>query len=464
MACSISGLRAGAEASHSSLVFIVAMASSCGLPLPCVALAPEVTSPEGSDAHPVLRSVWSIRAVWLGSTVTADVSGQGRQKPARLLTPEFVALTTMSSLYFAGTGVLNALMPIFVVDDIGGTEATAGFVMGVLALTSLVSRPFFGRIADRFGARRILIIGALVSALSMVVLLVFPPSVPTAIASRLILGTGGAALFTGSAMRSLELAPAGRQAQATSFILVSIHVGLGLGPVVGLRILDRFGFQQVWGTVAVLSLLSCCVALLLTATPQTTDRAPGALISRSALLPGVVTLFGVFAFNGFMTFASLYGREVGVADVGFIFMVLSGTIVAVRLVAGGVPDRVGPIVAGAGALVVTIAAALLVAFWATPTGLFVGAVMLAFGLSLQSPSFIPLAVAGVADHERGAAMATFTGFYDIANALVGPVLGLIVAGAGYRAAFSFTAVMAAVALVILGTVLAPRWRSSEFAA
>ncbi|MEM8924851.1 MAG: MFS transporter [Actinomycetota bacterium] len=397
-----------------------------------------------------------------GATPSADSTATA-DSAERLLTPEFWALTALSSLYFAGTGVLNALLPIFVVDDIGGTEATAGFVMGVLAIASLVSRPFFGRMADRHGARRILIIGALVSALSMVVLLVLPSSVAAAVVSRLILGMGGAAVFTGSAMRSLELAPARRQSQATSLILVSIHVGLGLGPVVGLRILDRFGFDQVWTAVAVLSLLSCCVALLITPTPRTADRTPAPLIYRAALVPGVVTLFGVFAFNGFMTFASLYGREVGVGDVGIIFVVLSGTIVVVRLVAGGVPDRVGPIVAGSGALGVTVVAALVVALWAEPAGLFIGAVLLACGLSLQSPSFIPLAVAGVPGHERGAAMATFTGFYDIANALVGPVLGLIVAGVGYRAAFGLSAAMALAALVMLLSVIAPRWRAATAA-
>lgn len=40
------------------------------------------------------------------------------------MTGEFWLLTLLSALYFAGTGVLNALMPIFVVDEIGGTEAT----------------------------------------------------------------------------------------------------------------------------------------------------------------------------------------------------------------------------------------------------------------------------------------------------------------------------------------------------
>lgn len=378
----------------------------------------------------------------------------------RLLSGEFIALMVLSALYFSGSGVLNALMPTFVVDVIGGSEATAGAVMGSIAISSLVSRPLFGRMADRHGARRLMIIGAIVSAVSMLLLLVLPATVPAAIASRLVLGAGGAAIFTGSAVRSIELAPPDRRSQAASLALVSIHVGLGLGPVIGIRLLDRFGYDQVWLLVGGLAIAAAVVGLLLTATPGDRTAEPAPLIHPAALLPGTVTLFGVFAFNGFLSFASLYGREVGVADVSIIFTVLSGAVITVRLFGGRIPDLIGPIAAGSGALVVTIVAALVVALWAAPAGVFVGAVLLAVGLSLQSPSFIPLAIAGVPDSQRGAAIATFTGFYDIANALVGPILGLLVVGFSYRTAFSFTAVLALVALVMLNVSVAPRWRAS----
>ncbi|MEY2960157.1 MAG: hypothetical protein RLZZ01_2725, partial [Actinomycetota bacterium] len=88
-------------------------------------------------------------------------------------------------------------------------------------------------------------------------------------------------------------------------------------------------------------------------------------------------------------------------------------------------------------------------------------IAVAAGLSLQTPSFLPLAIAGVPDDERGSAMATFTAFYDLANAVIGPTIGLIVAGAGYRVAFSTTAVMSVVALVILRRNLAPVWQSRQ---
>ena len=374
------------------------------------------------------------------------------------MSPEFAVLMVSSALFFGGTGILNALVPTFVVDELGGTEATAGTVMGSIAITSLISRPFLGRIADRHGSRRILFVGTLLSVASMAIMRLGPESVATVVVSRLVLGVGMAAMFTGSTLLAVTLAPPMRQGQAASLMLVAVHVGLGLGPIIGLNILDRSGYDRVWVTVGVASLLSAVVVSQLGEHPGDRDGEPPPLIHRAALVPGIVTFFGVFAFNGFLTFASLYGREVGVQDVALLFTAASGTIVVVRLLAGHVPDRIGPVRAGSGALLMTFAATLVLAFWQTPAGAFAGAIVLACGLSLQSPSFIPLAIADVPDRERGSAMATFTGFYDIAGAVIGPVIGLIVAGVSYQAAFLFTGGMALVSLALLRLLIAPSWR------
>lgn len=366
-----------------------------------------------------------------------------------------------SVLYFGGVGILNALVPTYVVDELNGTEAAAGTVMGSIAITSLLTRPIFGRIADRHGARRILLMGTLLSAVAMAILRLGPESLEIVVASRLVLGAGMSAMFTGSTLLAVTLAPPLRQGQAASLMLVSVHAGLGIGPILGLYILDRWNYDRVWAVVGLAALLSAMVVSQLGAHPGDPHAAPAPFIHRAALLPGVVTFFGVFAFNGFLTFASLYGREVGVQDIALLFTAASGTIVVVRLFAGHIPDRIGPIRAGTGALLLTFVATLVLAFWQEPAGAFAGAVLLAGGLSLQSPSFIPLAIVNVPDRERGSAMATFTGFYDIAGAVIGPLLGLIVAGVSYQAAFLFTGLMALVSLALLRVFVAPRWRHSK---
>ncbi|MEO6653390.1 MAG: MFS transporter, partial [Ilumatobacteraceae bacterium] len=236
----------------------------------------------------------------------------------RLITPEFGVLMVASVLFFGGTGILNALVPTYVVDELGGSEATAGTVMGSVAITALLSRPLLGRMADRHGSRRVLLIGAALTVLSMTIIRFGPHSIATVVVSRLVLGSGMAAMFTGSALLAIVLAPKARQGQAASLMLVSVHAGLGTGPILGLWIRDGWGYDRIWLAVGLASVLSAVVVTRLGAHPGDPDADPAPLIHRAALLPGIVTFFGVFAFNGFLTFASLYGREVRVTNTALL--------------------------------------------------------------------------------------------------------------------------------------------------
>ncbi len=375
----------------------------------------------------------------------------------RLFTAEFLLLMATGMTYSLGTGALNALLPPFVVDELGGTEATSGFVMGSMAITALLSRTVLGRIAGRRGARRLMGAGAAVMSVALLLLVLFP-SVPGAIASRLVMGGGNAAFFIGTSVRAMDLAPNTRRSQAAAFNLIAFHIGMGIGPTMGESVLERTDYATAWLTLAALVAVAFLLTWGLSHRPGDPDQDPPPLVHRSAIWPGIVTLFGVVGFNGFLMFAALYSSEIGLDNVGPVFMVSSGTMVLVRLLFGRVPDIVGPIRAGTGALTITIAASILMAFWQAPLGLYVGAAAVALGLSLQSPSFMVIAVGDVSDRERGSAMATYTAFFDIANAMVGPSLGLIIAASGYRAAWLTAAAAGCVALVLLRLVVAPQWK------
>ena len=376
----------------------------------------------------------------------------------KLFEREFLALLFVSSLFFLGMGAMNALLPKFVVDELSGTETTAGLVMGAMAVSALLTRFWFGRQVDIRGARWVMVVGSVIAALSFV-LLASSQSTTLAIVARLITGAGNAAVVTASTLLAIELAPLARRSQAASFILISFHAGMGLGPVLAEAVLEATSYPVLWLVSGAVVGSSAVFCLLLS--PSAGDSSePGALVHWPAVGPGLTTLFGVFSFNGFLMFLPLYGREIGLQRVGLVFTVTSVTIIVVRVLFGRVPDLVGPLRAGTFALVVTAGAAFAVAYWATPTGVFVGAALLACGLSLQSPSFIAIAVEGVGPRERGAAMATYTAFFDIANTLIGPVLGWVVGGYGYQPAWVLGGAMALVALVLLHLVVAPRYRSA----
>lgn len=375
----------------------------------------------------------------------------------RLLTPEFAIVAACAALYNGGFGALNVLLPPYVVDVLGGSETTAGIVMGAMAVTALVSRPWVGRIADRHGARRIIIGGSLVGALGIAILLI-GDSLALTLAARLVMGAGNAAMFTGATLLAMTLAPDGRRAEAAAYILVSVHLGIGLGPIAGEAIRDSMSYEAAWLLVIALMVAAAVCATGLSYRPGSPEAMRAPLINRAAVGPGILALLGVFAFNGLMTFTPLYAREIGLGDAALVYTTASMTIVVMRVAFGTVPDRIGPVRAGTIALSISAGAAGVVAFWNQPIGLYVGAALTAVGLSLQSPSFMSIAVGRVPDEQRGSAMATFTGFFDIANALVGPTVGIIVSMSDYRAAFALTGLLSLLALVLLRINVAPRER------
>jgi MFS family permease len=378
----------------------------------------------------------------------------------RLLTPQFLLLATAASLYNGGFGALNALLPRYVVDVLGGNEALAGTVMGSMAITALVTRPWVGRIADRRGARRVIVGGATTAAVG-VSLMLLGDALALTVVARLIMGAGNAGVFTGCTLLAMMLAPEQRRAEAAAYVLVAIHLGFGLGPLAGEWLRDATSYHTTWLIVVLAMTAAAATGSFLPHLPGDPNRVPAPLVNRAAITPGLVTLFGVFAFNGLLTFAPLYVREIGLDDAALVFTTASMTIILMRVLFGRVPDRIGPIRAGASSLVVSAFGACVVAFWAAPAGLYIGAALTAVGLSMQSPSFMAITVSRVDERDRGSAMATYTGFFDVANAFVGPSVGLLVAGFGYQAAFLFTGGLALVALAILLRVVAPQERRAR---
>lgn len=198
--------------------------------------------------------------------------------------------------------------------------------------------------------------------------------------------------------------------------------------------------------------------------PGNLDAPPSPWIHPNGIAPGLVVAFGIVSFVAFSTFVPLYGREIGLNEVGAVFMVASISIAVVRVVFGRVPDVLGPIRAGAIAIGLTIVGALVAAFVSTVAGVFIAAAILAGGMALQTPAMIPVAVHGVDPGQRSSAMATFTMFMDLSVALTGPIIGLVVSGASYQVAFIVSAGMSVIALILLYGNLAPKWRRTTEAA
>ncbi|MET0628863.1 MAG: MFS transporter [Acidimicrobiia bacterium] len=352
---------------------------------------------------------------------------------------------------FSALGVFLPVLPRYVERRLGGGDIAVGVAVGAMAVGAVILRPLAGRIGDRFG-RKVLMVGGAALLASMAAIAGLVEALPWLIGTRVLLGLGEAAFFIGATTMATDLAPEDRRGEAVSYFSVAVWGGLAVGPVIGEMVLDHSHYARVWITGAALAL----VAALISATMKETrtvhasgDLERGRLIHPAAIRPGVLLAATVVGTVGFGVFLPLYGPEVGIDDVGLVFLVNGVMVLSVRIFGARLPDRLGPVRAGSIASSTTAVALGTIALWHSATGVYVGAILLAVGAAFGYPAFLVLALRDVPESQRGSVVGTFSAFFDFASGTAGLLLGGIAAATNYRGAFATAAVFALAAFVLL---------------
>jgi MFS family permease len=117
-------------------------------------------------------------------------------------------------------------------------------------------------------------------------------------------------------------------------------------------------------------------------------------------------------------------------------------VVATRLVAGGLPDRIGAARCAVGAALVETVGLVLLGAADNLTVVILGAIGMGAAFSLLFPSLSLVAINRVGPERRGVAMGTFTANFDLGMLFGSPLVGAAAALAGYSAAFYVAAAAA----------------------
>ncbi len=170
-------------------------------------------------------------------------------------------------------GVLNASAVVVVLPEMGRTyEADAGllgWVMSLFLLTYGVAIPFYGRMADRFGARRLYLFGLGLFGVGSLLCAV-APTVEMMLGARVVQALGGAA-FPGLGMTLASRAfPASRRGVALGAIAATMGVGSAVGPLAGGMIAEVLSWRFLFGISAMASLVIPLAGAVLP--PESVDR------------------------------------------------------------------------------------------------------------------------------------------------------------------------------------------------
>lgn len=382
----------------------------------------------------------------------------------RLFTRAFVALTLSELAYFTAAGLIIGITPFFVTGPLGSDEAGLGIVAAAFGITTLLLRPYAGRLADRRGRRPLLVGGALLCAAVVLAHVAVADLVPL-IGLRLLLGVAEAFYFVAAFAALADVAPPGRAGEALSYNSLALYVGVAIGPLIGQLLLDTGGFGMAWAGGFALAAVATLLALRI---PETAEpRAPGAdagpaapLIHRAALGPGLALFTGVAAMSGFFLLVGPHAERMGLDTWSITFLVFGSVVVACRIIFARLPDRMPPMRLGAIALALCAAGLAVTVFAPGVAGLLIGSAILAAGVAFMTPALFAATFARVAPGERGTAAGTATLFIDLGFGGGPLVVGFVAASAGVPVAL---AVAAAIAMAgAIGTLVVPRLARAPF--
>ncbi len=391
------------------------------------------------------------------------MSATAEESPALVPRPG-IAFAGIFAVTFCGllaVGVVLPVLPRFVSGPLDAGNIAVGVVIGSYAITGLLLRPVAGRLADHRGRKPTVLLGSVLVALGGFMYLL-PLGVPGLIAARLVLGAGEGAVFTASSAWVVDLAPPERRGRVIGLYGLSVWAGLSIGPLIGELILHASSYTVVWFFAGAVPLLGALIATRLPdpfrPMAHSADE-PQPLIAREAIRPGVALALASIGYATVAAFVVLHLDARGVGHGATVFGAFATMVVLTRLIGGDLPDRVGP-------TRVAIVAAIVEAVGLTTMGLahslpvaLAGALAMGAAFSLLYPSLSLIVVDRVSENRRGAALGTFTAFFDAGVGLGAPLAGLAAAIASYEGAFLLAAAIALVSATTIAFAISSRGRA-----
>jgi predicted MFS family arabinose efflux permease len=378
----------------------------------------------------------------------------------RLVTVGFAALLVVTFLVYAQNFVIQAIIPLLVV-DLGGDAALVGIVVAIYSFPSMVLRPFIGRIADERGLHPTWSVGTILLALCAALYTI--PSLIAVAANRLLHGTAWAAFNTGGHATMARSAPADRRGQASSVYNLVIAVGQLAFPGIGILIATTYGFTTAFVLAGGVALVAFVVIRLgpvprPAPTPRNAQTAGSrhALIERGALLPMLFEALFTAAVPLYFSFLPLFAlrHDIPVAQVAIFFPIYGTVFLVSRLIFTPWSDRLGRrLLLAISVVFATAGLALGVVAQDLPTIILSGC-LFAIGPALETPASMALAIDRSDPSRTGAAMATYSLGYQAGLGIGAALFGIAIAAFDFGVAFAIAVGMQ----LSLASLLVANWR------
>jgi len=360
--------------------------------------------------------------------------------------PVLARLLAAVLVTFTAFGIVVPVIPIYVLDQLHGPPFVVGLAFAGSGIAALLARPYVGQLAQRWGSRRVMLVGA-VLATATGALYAVPAGLAGLLIARLLMGVAESTVFTAGSVWTVAIAPQDRRAQLVGWYGLAMWGGWTIGPIAGVALMRFGGYGAVWLVAALAPLATVGILLSMRAEPPAGSAVSRRLVPRAVLLPGAALALAAYGYAALTGFVVLHLSDRGIGGGAVMLSLFGAAYVGVRLFAGRLPDRVGPsrviIWCGLGEAV----GLLLITTATTWPQAAVGALVMGGGFTLLYPALALVVIRRSPQAEQGAALGAFTSFWDLGLGASGLLAGAI-AQLGYPWVFALATVLAVLAGVV----------------
>ena len=346
------------------------------------------------------------------------------------------------------TYLLNTQLPLQIL-ALGGRHAQIGWLFAATTGVAIILRPQVGGWTDRSGGRAVMLPGAATLVATMVAFN-FATSPAALITLMVGLGIANALLSTTGSIVVANASAPDRRGEALSMYYVASSAGVAIGPAAGFALAAVGGITLNLVVVTALSLIVVAFVLALRTPPgkgAVAGPGLGRLWSRHAVATSLALMIITAGHSTVYAFLPMHASAVGLGSAAWFFPLMSGCTIACRFVLRRASDQFGRARVLVPALMALTLGNIVLAAAPTTGALIVAAVLLGTGNSMLYPTLVALVVDRTPASERGLAIGTLSGAWDVGVFVGAPLIALLVEARGYSAGFLASALTVLAGLV-----------------